>query len=87
MWTTVTIYDHGKLHWQKRYFSNYPAVDGVIVVGTEDLTCACRAAGPRRGVSGGRGPRSADQRVTRGQVRSTFSIGRPFASSSTSLSR
>jgi vancomycin resistance protein YoaR len=34
VWTTVTIYDHGKLHWQKRYFSNYPAVDGVTVVGT-----------------------------------------------------
>ncbi len=35
VWTTVTIYDHGKLHWQKRYFSNYPAVDGVTVVGTK----------------------------------------------------
>ena len=34
VWTTVTIYDHGKVHWQKRYFSNYPAVDGVTVVGT-----------------------------------------------------
>ncbi len=33
--TTVTIYDHGKVHWQKRYFSNYPAVDGVVVVGTK----------------------------------------------------
>jgi vancomycin resistance protein YoaR len=31
---TVSIYDHGKLHWRKRYFSNYPAVDGVTVVGT-----------------------------------------------------
>ena len=35
VWTTVSIYDHGKLHWQKRYFSNYPAVDGVTVVGTK----------------------------------------------------
>jgi vancomycin resistance protein YoaR len=34
VWTTVTIYDHGKLHWTKRYFSNYPAVDGVTIVGT-----------------------------------------------------
>jgi vancomycin resistance protein YoaR len=34
VWTTVTIYDHGKVHWQKRYFSNYPAVDGVTIVGT-----------------------------------------------------
>ena len=34
VWTTVTIYDHGKLHWRKRYFSNYPAVDGVTIVGT-----------------------------------------------------
>ena len=34
VWTTVTIYDHGKVHWKKRYFSNYPAVDGVTVVGT-----------------------------------------------------
>ena len=34
VWTTVSIYDHGKLHWRKRYFSNYPAVDGVQVVGT-----------------------------------------------------
>ena len=40
VWTTVSIYDHGKLHWQKRYFSNYPAVDGVTIVGTEDLTPA-----------------------------------------------
>ncbi len=32
---TVSIYDHGKLHWRKRYFSNYPAVDGVTVVGTK----------------------------------------------------
>ena len=34
VWVTVSIYDHGKLHWTKRYFSNYPAVDGVRVVGT-----------------------------------------------------
>jgi vancomycin resistance protein YoaR len=34
VWTTVTIYDHGKLHWRKRYFSNYPAVDGVTIIGT-----------------------------------------------------
>ena len=34
VWTTVSIYDHGKLHWQKRYYSNYPAVNGVLVVGT-----------------------------------------------------
>jgi vancomycin resistance protein YoaR len=35
VWVTVSIYDHGKLHWQKRYFSNYPAVDGVTVIGTK----------------------------------------------------
>jgi vancomycin resistance protein YoaR len=35
VWTTVSIYDHGKLHWRKRYFSNYPAVNGVLVVGTK----------------------------------------------------
>jgi vancomycin resistance protein YoaR len=34
VWVTVSIYDHGKLHWTKRYFSNYPAVNGVLVVGT-----------------------------------------------------
>jgi vancomycin resistance protein YoaR len=34
VWTTVTIYDHGQVHWRKRYFSNYPAVDGVTIVGT-----------------------------------------------------
>ena len=34
VWTTVSIYDHGKLHWRKRYFSDYPAVNGVLVVGT-----------------------------------------------------
>ena len=32
---TVSIYDHGKLHWRKRYFSDYPAVDGVTIVGTK----------------------------------------------------
>ena len=35
VWVTVSIYDHGKLHFRKRYFSNYPAVDGVTVVGTK----------------------------------------------------
>jgi vancomycin resistance protein YoaR len=35
VWVTVTIYDHGKVHWTKRYFSNYPAVNGVRVVGTK----------------------------------------------------
>ncbi len=35
VWVTVKIYDHGKLHWSKRYFSNYPAVNGVLVVGTK----------------------------------------------------
>jgi vancomycin resistance protein YoaR len=34
VWVTVSIYDHGKLHFRKRYFSNYPAVNGVTVVGT-----------------------------------------------------
>ena len=34
VWTTVSIYDHGKLHWSKRYFSDYPAVNGVTIVGT-----------------------------------------------------
>ncbi|HLO35050.1 MAG TPA: VanW family protein, partial [Candidatus Deferrimicrobium sp.] len=34
VWVTVSIYDHGKLHWSKRYFSNYPAVNGVLVRGT-----------------------------------------------------
>jgi vancomycin resistance protein YoaR len=34
VWVTVTIYDHGKKHWSKRYYSNYPAVNGVLVVGT-----------------------------------------------------
>jgi vancomycin resistance protein YoaR len=34
VWVTVSIYDHGKLHWTKRYYSNYPAVDGVTIVGT-----------------------------------------------------
>ncbi len=32
---TVTIYDHGKKHWSKRYFSDYPAVNGVLVKGTK----------------------------------------------------
>jgi vancomycin resistance protein YoaR len=35
VWVTVSIYDHGKLHWSKRYFSNYPAVNGVTIVGTK----------------------------------------------------
>ena len=35
VWTTVSIYDHGKLHWSKRYYSNYPAVKGVLIVGTK----------------------------------------------------
>jgi hypothetical protein len=34
VWVTVSIYDHGKLHWRKRYFSSYPAVNGVTIVGT-----------------------------------------------------
>jgi vancomycin resistance protein YoaR len=34
VWVTVSIYDHGKLHWTKRYFSNYPAVNGVLIKGT-----------------------------------------------------
>jgi vancomycin resistance protein YoaR len=34
VWVTVSIYDHGKLHWSNRYYSNYPAVNGVLVVGT-----------------------------------------------------
>jgi vancomycin resistance protein YoaR len=34
VWVTVSIYDHGKLHWQKRYYSNYPAVNGVLIKGT-----------------------------------------------------
>ena len=38
VWVTVTIYDHGKLHWRKRYYSNYPAVNGVLVVGTRAAT-------------------------------------------------
>ncbi len=40
VWVTVSIYDHGKLHWRKRYFSNYPAVNGVLVVGTKKATAA-----------------------------------------------
>ncbi len=35
VWVTVSIYEHGKLHFRKRYFSNYPAVDGVTVIGTK----------------------------------------------------
>ncbi|HEY4189325.1 MAG TPA: VanW family protein [Candidatus Limnocylindrales bacterium] len=35
VWVTVSIFDHGKLHWTKRYYSNYPAVKGVLVVGTK----------------------------------------------------
>ncbi len=35
VWVTVTIYDHGKRHWTVRYYSNYPAVKGVLVVGTK----------------------------------------------------
>jgi vancomycin resistance protein YoaR len=34
VWVTVSIFDHGKLHWTKRYYTNYPAVNGVTVVGT-----------------------------------------------------
>ncbi len=34
VWTTVSIYDHGKLHWRKRFYSSYPAVNGVTIVGT-----------------------------------------------------
>jgi vancomycin resistance protein YoaR len=35
VWVTVSIYDHGKLHWSKRYYSRYPAVKGVLIVGTK----------------------------------------------------
>lgn len=38
VWTTVTIYDHGKVHWTKRYYSNYPPVNGVLIVGTKGST-------------------------------------------------
>jgi vancomycin resistance protein YoaR len=34
VWVTVSIYDHGKLHWTKRYYTNYPAVNGVVIKGT-----------------------------------------------------
>ena len=34
VWVTVSIFDHGKLHFTKRYFSNYPAVNGVLIKGT-----------------------------------------------------
>jgi hypothetical protein len=32
---TVTIYDHGTVHWTNRYYSNYPAVNGVLIKGTK----------------------------------------------------
>ncbi|MFN8628915.1 MAG: VanW family protein [Chloroflexota bacterium] len=35
VWVTVTIKDHGKVHWTKRYYSNYPPVNGVTIVGTK----------------------------------------------------
>jgi vancomycin resistance protein YoaR len=35
VWVTVTIYDHGKIHWSNRYYSNYPAVTGVVIKGTK----------------------------------------------------
>jgi vancomycin resistance protein YoaR len=38
VWVTVSIYDRGKLHWSKRYYSNYPAVKGVLVVGTRTVS-------------------------------------------------
>ncbi len=38
VWVTVSIFDHGKLHWSKRYYSNYPAVNGVLVVGTKSTS-------------------------------------------------
>lgn len=38
VWVTVTIYDHGKLHWQKTYYSNYPPINGVLQVGTKGAT-------------------------------------------------
>ena len=34
VWTTVTIYERGEVIFKKRYFSNYPAMDGVTIVGT-----------------------------------------------------
>jgi vancomycin resistance protein YoaR len=34
VWITVTIKDHGKVHWKKTYFSYYPPVNGVLQVGT-----------------------------------------------------
>jgi vancomycin resistance protein YoaR len=36
VWVTLSIFDHGTLHWTKRYFSNYPAVNGVTIVGTRE---------------------------------------------------
>ena len=38
VWVTVTIYDQGQLHWTKTYYSNYPPVNGVLVVGTKGST-------------------------------------------------
>jgi vancomycin resistance protein YoaR len=35
VWVTVSIYDHGQLHWSKRYYSRYPAVNGVLIKGTK----------------------------------------------------
>ena len=54
VWVTVSIYDHGKLHWRKRYYSNYPAVNGRSPWwGQEDLTPAAWApARPRAGGGG-----------------------------------
>ncbi len=34
VWVTVTIKDHGTVHWKKTYFSYYPPVNGVLQVGT-----------------------------------------------------
>lgn len=34
VWVTVTIKDHGKVIFQKRFYSNYPPVNGVLQVGT-----------------------------------------------------
>ena len=49
VWITVSIYDHGKLHWRKRYFSNYPAVDGVTIVGTKRPDAGAVSPSHRRG--------------------------------------
>ena len=40
VWVTVTIYDHGTVHWTKRYYSKYPAVNGVLIKGTKPVTPA-----------------------------------------------